>query len=332
MDLDLLRNVRKVICHKDCHDGIASALILHDALPDAEVIFVQYDTPEHRSMVPEFGTLWCDIAPWAERSKDGKLTPEGVAQVCAWRAGLHTIVLDHHPSAREAIGRFGERGVYADGPVVSGATLAYWEAWLPMKSHLYGPGRESIPAFVNRKAEAQDLACLAGIRDTWQRQHALWTEACAQAAALCFWPVHLLLREGLRQVIATRLDIGKVLLQKQAIEDEKILSEALRFRHDRGCKVVAFEGSSRNASDIAELLGTEADLVLAWHSFQEGGDPFLRISARSHTTFPVQQFAEFFGGGGHERSAGFRVTNAGEMSLHTIVRSLVQQFLSCKLS
>jgi hypothetical protein len=340
VDLDLLRNVRKIVCHKDCHDGIASALILHDALPDAEVAFVQYDTPEHRSMVPEFGTLWCDITPWAERDKGGRLTTEGIRQINNWRFGNQTIVLDHHPSARESVGWFGERGVFADEPGVSGAMLAYEEVWLqfrrddsteawvdPVTQRAHSNGTHP-PGWLDRVGA---FAELAGIRDTWRRSDSRWLQACAQAAALCFWPVDLLLREGLEKVIATRLDIGEVLLQRQEIEDEKILSEAFRFTHDRGLKVVAFEGSSRNASDIAERLGREADLVLAWHYLQQSGGPALKVSARSHATFPVQQFAEFFGGGGHERSAGFLVKGAGEMAPFTIMRSLVQQFLSRKL-
>lgn len=39
MNVDLLRQVRTIVTHDNCADGIASALILHAALPDARIVF-----------------------------------------------------------------------------------------------------------------------------------------------------------------------------------------------------------------------------------------------------------------------------------------------------
>ncbi|HZL96812.1 MAG TPA: hypothetical protein VFB99_24365 [Vicinamibacterales bacterium] len=60
---DLLRQVTRIVTHADCADGIASAMLLHDALPEATVEFVQYNTPEWRDLAATPGMLFCDMIP-----------------------------------------------------------------------------------------------------------------------------------------------------------------------------------------------------------------------------------------------------------------------------
>lgn len=47
INVDLLKSVKTIVTHEGCADGIASALILKDALPDAEGADVQ--PVRHRS-------------------------------------------------------------------------------------------------------------------------------------------------------------------------------------------------------------------------------------------------------------------------------------------
>ncbi len=118
IDVEKLSAVRRVIVHANCADGMASAMILHDALPDAEVVFLQHGTAEFLSLPATTGMLFCDISPPADR----------VAEF----VGVGAIVLDHHKTVRDVVEAFGDCGVFADEtkePGVSGALLAYREVW-----------------------------------------------------------------------------------------------------------------------------------------------------------------------------------------------------------
>ena len=146
-----LRAVRHIIAHDNCPDGVASAMILKQVLPDAKVSFVQYNTPEHESMAPEEHALFCDFSP---------ATPEGWVEKGA-------IVLDHHKTAKTVVEAFGELGVYADEaaePGVCGALLAYREVWLQLAKEQYEGEAEVVETF----------STLAGIRDTWQKHDSRW--------------------------------------------------------------------------------------------------------------------------------------------------------------
>lgn len=157
-----LSRITRIITHANCPDGIASAMILHDALPDASVEFVQYGTPEHRDMHATPGMLFCDITPPRERVSEF--------------VGAGAMVLDHHAAQKDIVDAFGENGVYACETGKSGAWLAYWHVWRNIAFNACGIDNDNVKHF----------ARLAGIRDTWWKGHELWTEACEQAAALMF--------------------------------------------------------------------------------------------------------------------------------------------------
>ena len=275
-----LHEVKTICVHADCADGLASALVLHDIAPRAQVRFLQHGTPALRDLVAAPGMIFCDITPPAARVADFV------------RAGA--IVLDHHGTARATVAAFGARGVFADEtaePGVSGAMLAYREAWVPF----YGDGNRTL----------HDFAMLAGIRDTWQRGHARWTEACEQAMALLFWPAE--------QWLATYpgnwndlTKIGPVLFKRRADAVARAVREAWRFTSASGTRVVVFEGLDLT-SDAAEVLGATVDVVAGFGFTADGDNRRVIYSLRSHASFDCARWAKAEGGGGHTRAAGFTV-------------------------
>lgn len=285
LDPALLEGVRTIVTHENCSDGVASALILVDAIPAARVCFVQHNTTGLRDLPAEPGMLFCDIVPPRER----------VAEF----VDAGAIVLDHHRGAREIVEAFGPRGVFADEvrePGVSGATLAFRKVWIQIRGS-NGLNRPVVERF----------ATLAGIRDTWQRPDPRWAEASAQAAALRFWPWENLrdaLWKGGWSAVETMLAIGPVLVAKDAERDKVLIREAYRFEAG-GHRVACFEGLQ--TSDVAEALAGEIDLVLGWHYAIVDGAAKMMISLRGRGSFPLLDFAKRHGGGGHTQAAGFQI-------------------------
>lgn len=304
-----LAAVRTLVTHRmddgACADGVAAALICCDALPELEdVRFVRYNSPEHIEMVAAPGMLFVDFTPHPSRIAD-------FVAAGAW-------VLDHHEKQRAIVAAFGARGVYADEPGVSGAMLALREVWEPMAANR-GARREMGESTLWGRAAS--LAKRAGIRDTWQKDSPLWLEACDDAAALRFWPWHLLRAGGLA-FLDDRLGIGPILRAKDTERDALTLASA-HCDEIYGLKVVMFEGL--HTSDIAEQLGAEADVVLGWHLFDEHEVSKMTVSVRSRgSRFRAGDFAAAqLGGGGHAGAAGFTLTMMPDDHPRTVLRDFV---------
>jgi hypothetical protein len=290
-----LKNVRTIVTHEGCPDGIASAILCHDALPQAEIVWLQYGTAKRRELLATEGMLFVDMTP--EPSRNQEFVDAGA------------IALDHHRGAAEQVAAFGELGVFADEkaePGVSGAVLAYRHVWLPM--HV-GARRGFAEGEIAKRAS--DFAYLAGVRDTWQTKDPHWAASCAQAEALRFWPVDTCLmadpfgcdHEPHRRLI----QIGPILVAKKAEAVTRALERAWRTTTAKGTRLVVFEGTSLT-SDAAEALGDTADLVIGFGYEVEDGQAKLILSSRSHTTFDCSALAKRFGGGGHTAAAGFSTT------------------------
>jgi hypothetical protein len=350
MDVDVLRKIKRVITHESspgtlCPDGVASALIVLDALPRVEVEFVGYNSLRHRELTAnawggQIGreeVLFVDFTPWVECAPDGRMTDRGLAQARVWvEAGA--VVLDHHEGVADLVALFGDRGVYAAEPGVSGAGLAFQEVWTPLDRGDQGD-RDLVRQF----------AALAGVRDTWQQADPRWREACTQAAALSFWPWATWREaagDGLfhRETAYLRkrlFDVGEVLLQRQAAADAQNAAEARRFDVDctpedssrasyegRRVRAACFEGGSREASDFPAR--NEVDLVLAWHCLVRDGRPAMKVSARSSGGFDCAALARAHGGNGHRGAAGFTVALGGE-DPYALVERVVREHLHARL-
>jgi len=284
-----VEKITKVVSHANCPDGIASAMIVRDALPSVPIEFMQYNTPEHENMVVQEGLTFVDFSPHHSRYQE---FIDGGA-----------FCLDHHKGAKDVVAAFGERGVYADEkeePGVSGAVLAFRHIWQPSVYRIKRLGKMVGEQEVSRFAE------LAGIRDTWQTKSPDWFLAKKQAQTLMRLPRDFWMSIDLAEAI----DLLNGTLPAFIDDDwnESILRkvrEAWRTKSEKGTKVVLFEGT-RSSSDAAELIDKDADLVVGFNMFVEGGERKIIYSTRSHTGFDCKALAKMFpGGGGHTAAAGF---------------------------
>lgn len=309
-----LSSVRTVISHRyaadrPCADGVASALLCLDAFriargarePGVDVRFVNHD--ELRELTPEPGMLFVDICPEPEQA------PAFVD------AGA--IVLDHHVSRKDVVATFGERGIFGDEkePGLSGAVLAFLRVWLPLLPR---------PAMTN-KSHAAKFAAFAGIRDTWQKNHLDWRAACAQSAALTFWPWerfatirHPFTLESTAslQALQELLAVGDVLLDKHETAAARRAEDAhvVRVSDHRIALLNELE-----TSDVADLLFKtgRADALVGYRIV---GDR-VRLSLRSQK-LDVSKIADRLGGGGHQQAAGASMAYPHEHDLLTTLLSL----------
>ncbi len=283
-----LRAVSTLVVHGNCPDGIASAVLLRDALGDIPVRYLQYGTREHLELPAEPGLLFCDFSPH----------PDRVAEFA--RAG--TIVLDHHRTAKRIVEAMGENGVFGDEatePGISGAVLAHRHVWEPIEA-------DEPSASHTGRLVAERFAQLVGIRDTWQRKSPLWSEACAISQMLLFRPKswwHDRSMEDLDRKLPEILELGHLLQEKEEERVRRAIEGGYRFTTRDGRRVLAVQGVSVT-SDGAELLGDSVDLLVGFSYAVEDGEPKVKLSLRSHTGVDCAAIAKAHGGGGHTAAAG----------------------------
>lgn len=284
--------VKTLVTHANCPDGVATALLVCDALPSVDICFVQYDTKEHRELVAEPGLLFCDFSPPRER----------VAEFV--EAGA--LVLDHHESARSIVESFGGNGVFGENEKLQcGAYLAFQHVWFPTVL-------ASFPLCslddTERIQTAATVALLAAIRDTWRSKDPQWEAALMLAELQMFWRLdqplsyYSLRRQDERAVLAEKLFVDKMRAAETAIKN------SFRFCSDRGTRVLLFQGV-KETGEAAEILDSQQDLVVGFYYFVDEGVSKVKYSLRSHTGFDCRAMAEHFGGGGHKAAASFAVSD-----------------------
>jgi hypothetical protein len=306
LGLDAVRNVRTIVSHDHCADGLASALLAVDALPSAKVIFLDYRTEEHRSLEPTTGMMFCDFSPHPERASDF--------------AEVGTIVLDHHRTAAAIVRLMGARGVFADEatePGVSGAVLVYRNVWHPLK------GGSPIEPFAER------FAADAGIYDTWQTSDPRWRDAAVQARLLQLLPRDFWLEKGI-DWLARRWDtqlrwLGEAVLAGDEERVRRVAESAYRFTTRKGTRVAVLAGLS-GLSRASDVLASTTDVVAGFQYDAAHGRPQVRFELRSRGSFDCASFAQARGGGGHSRAAGFsRAVEPGDPQPYELLESLFEE-------
>ena len=313
--IEKLKAVKKVICHgPGCADGVASAMLLKDALEGVEIVFAQYGRQQEAIEV-EPGLLYCDFSP--DKGRLQEFVDAG------------TIVLDHHRWTKDVVAAFGDLGAFGDekdNPGVSGAVLAFREVWEP----LCGQVREGMTQ------RARAFAGLAGVYDTWQTQDATWFEGRVQERTIRnFSPKELLGRShpfsddsDSMQWWAEKTLVGRALVSKLDADVESALKGAYRYNTSEGTRVIIFEGLVLT-SIAAEVVDQDADLIIGFgYKIEADNEALMMISTRSHTGYDCMNLAAQFGGGGHTPAAGFSTTflvKDGSQDPYTVVKAFVQQ-------
>lgn len=299
--LEQLRGVRRVVSHGRCPDGVASAMIVHDAYARhakadplsgffPEILFVAHSTREHRDLEPRPGTMFVDFSPKPDRLKE-------------W-ISVGTLVLDHHVKGstvqafvEAGLGVFGDE---ATQPGVCGATLAYEHVWKPLVG--------TPEAFDLEPLVLKEMARLSGIRDTWQTKDPSWLQACKMAEALRWWPETQLVGTPVSTWPET-LALGEVLWDKKTSTVRKIVDQIFWWTSSGGIRVAFFQGS-KFSSDVTEALDVHPeppDIAIGYDLVFEDGHHKMIFSTRSHKGFDCAALALAHGGGGHTAAAGFSV-------------------------
>ncbi len=290
--IEKLSEVRTLVVHGNCPDGLASAVILDDVLPRRKIVFAIHNiTP----LEAEPGMLFCDFCP-----------PRG--QVEEFRK-VGTIVLDHHRTQRDLIESF-EHHAFGDerrDPGVSGAVLAYRHVWRP----IYESMKESGLAETDfQPAVVEDFAVLAGIRDTWQQQHPDWERACKQTETLLFYPQSYWVSEQRPEMLRTRnvealmerMRVGEVAWQKKLEGSQRLAEKALYHQTGKGVRMAIVP--ARHVSDAADMVAPGTQLIVGFSFTVEEGEMKLILSTRSRGGYDCSKLCTFFGGGGHTAAAG----------------------------
>lgn len=349
--IEKLRAVKQLVTHANCPDGVASALIVKDALPDVEVLFVKHGTEQHVKLKPEEGTLFVDFSPYI--AKDEQDLERGADYLENWiKAGV--ICLDHHPTQRDITMKFVEAGLGAYGENdrgECGAWLAYEHVWFP----LFASNGEAHANPVNQHVRAiEDFAELAGVRDTWKKNDPRWQRACEQAATLIFWGFDTLLlsdfsekEQDTRRYVELVDQLGGKLYSQQLKQARTAIEESLSFQTSKGTRVLLFQGVTPT-SDAAELMEKDPyldgrgdrhspDIVAGFHYRVDwdrndckpsNAQLQLQFSTRSHTGYDVGAFAKAHGGGGHKAAAGFTVEQSVELGAnpYAVFRLLLEEW------
>jgi len=295
MDTSLFKNVRRVITHHNCPDGMGSAIMLHCVFPHIKPEFYHHKQPEYLNLPAEEGMLFCDIIPPEHRAEE--FVP------------VDPIVLDHHKGVEHVVAMY-ERGVFADEkkePGVSGTTLAYREIFEP---HV----RKRIAACEPILRKAGEFARLAGIRDTWQKGDPDFERACHQAAMLTFYPWEHWRDNAVSDMFGKHTEafndemtVGENIYEKRMRDAAKCAKNSIVFK-SKGYKVAVFNDPDRLCSDVAELhRKSGANVVAGFYYVDDGDGPNIIYSLRCDERFNVAEMAKALGGGGHSKAAGFSV-------------------------
>ena len=275
--------VTRIISHKGCADGIASALILRACYPDASVQFVQYEHPNQKELDPNKGiAIFCDITPHPSNAK-------------AFADAGH-YCLDHHKTGREIVELFGDRGLYAsEEEGLSGAGLAL--KVLKQVGPVYG-----------RVPQVEDMAELACIYDTWQRDHERWDEASAQANYFHFIGEERAMNRDTIALTKEERGFARVLQERHLENAQRALEERISRISDFG--VFQDNHDGRLVNEVADLSRKRGHSYKAIVGYTVKPVGFAMTQCkfslrRVRSDFDCAKASKESGGGGHSGAGAF---------------------------
>lgn len=285
ISVEKLRNVKEVYFHSNCPDGTAAAMICRAALgPDVEYYSIQYGTKFMEEIEPREGQLFVDITPPTSRWEEWK--------------NFSPIVLDHHETAKHVTEGLG--GIYGLNETHSGAMLAYDYVLSIIET-----------VKTDELQKWKEFAELAMVRDTWKKDDVRWKDACAQAKALQFHGSKKLIdAAGSGDFPFGEFRALGLSLFEQAENKTKLVAKTAYLKSiqtEKGeLKTAFFNCTEGIISDVANLLLEEgSDIATGYFHIFEGGSLKIQVSIRTHGKVSASAIAKYYGGGGHERAAGF---------------------------
>lgn len=323
--IETLKEVGVIFTHKNCPDGMATAMILKDAFRmlgmAPRIEFLAHNTPEHKGAIDRHylhsgntRALFCDIAPHPDVYRDHVVAGD--------------IVLDHHKGAEELVRAFGALGVFADEklePGISGAALAWREVWEVANEETLPRGLPPLER-ANAQKTVMGFALDTGARDTWQTtskrfQRGQWISKMIMSKPVDYWlagdPLHPnpSLAPHLPYLTEEEVHAGRALFEAHEEAVRQAVAQCVHFDIGTARLIVFQEQASgfRLCSDVAEGLrqnwrGGDPWAVIAGFSYvvnKPGESPVVVYSLRGLNGFDVAAFAKANGGGGHTAAAGF---------------------------
>lgn len=315
--IEKLRLVKQVFYHASCPDGTAAAIIIKSAfrgIGEPKFHSLQYDTDFMDKIEPREGQLFVDITPPKTRWEE-------------WKP-FEPIVLDHHETVEHVVRGLG--GTYETNERHSGAMLAYEEILLPLS-------KAGIGSFSSTELEEfRSFAECAMIRDTWKKDHELWRKACAQGLAVQFHGSRPLIEKMNREPFDFDgiYELGEML---QVNSDRRTELTANGASHDtvsdgeKTYKVAFFNSTEKVISDAANyLVDRGVDIAIGYFYLFEDGQQKMSVSIRTNGSVSASSIAKTFGGGGHHRAAGFRISNANSAPPGVLLSYVEQGVLSAR--
>lgn len=268
-----MSNAPLCIYHHGCADGVAAAwaVLEHFRERDIKVEFVAGIHGEAPPDVADRDVIIVDFS-----YKRPLLLPliEQAASV---------LILDHHKTARDDLADLPEKAVTVFDMARSGAMIA-WQHFHPARP---------APLILDH---IQD-------RDLWRFQLAFTREITAAIYSYELRPETFgeLVFAGAGRL----LNEGRGLVRKQDADVAAIIRDATRWIQIGGLRVPAANVPWMYASDVGGELAKGQPFAVTYYDDESGR----RVSLRSTPDgLDVGQIAKAFGGGGHERAAGFRLS------------------------
>lgn len=307
MNKDRLLQASEIVSHANCPDGIGAAMIctaayVRGGMNPPPVNFVQYDTKWHEEIAARPRQIFVDITPPKARWEEWK--------------GLSPVVFDHHETVQHIVNGLG--GQFG-GPDESGSMLALEHVMIPLAGDV-----ADLDLW-------RRFAHLCMVRDTWKTASPDWPEACALAYALLLngqkWAVAAASTGNLQ--LEELMPMGRKMYDKVLRQAKGVIRSSAKYDVVIGSRTVrmAFfnHADGGNVSDIAHFVMDEmpCDAVVGYFYLHENGGSRCVMSVRTNGSFSAGDLAASFNGGGHGKSAGFRLD--GDLSPESAMRMVMQR-------